>query len=61
MQSVVDALSGEKTELGGVDPSSIPGATMDASKRFIGRAGALERGNPVKNIDYDDEGKVNLP
>lgn len=61
MQSVVDALSGEKTELGGVDPSSIPGATMDASKRFIGRAGALERGNPVKNVDYDDEGKVNLP
>lgn len=61
MQSVVDALSGEKTELGGVDPSSIPGATMDASKRFIGRAGALEKGNPVKNVDYDDEGKVNLP
>ncbi len=61
MQSVVDALSGEKTELGGVDPSSIPGATMDASKRFIGHAGALEKGNPVKNVDYDDEGKVNLP
>lgn len=61
MQSVVDALSGKKTELGGVDPSSIPGATMDVSKRFIGLAGALERGNPVKNVDYDDEGKVNLP
>lgn len=61
MQSVVDALSGEKTERVGVDPSSIPGATMDASKRFIGRAGALEKGNPVKNVDYDDEGKVNLP
>lgn len=61
MQSVVDALSGEKTERVGVDPSSIPGATMDASKRFIGRAGALERGNPVKNVKYNDEGKVKLP
>lgn len=61
MQSVVDALSGEKTERVGVDPSSIPGATMDASKRFIGRAGALERGNPVKDVEYDDEGKVKLP
>lgn len=61
MQSVVDALSGEKTERVGVDPSSISGATMDASKRFIGRSGALEKGNPVKNVDYDDEGKVNLP
>lgn len=61
MQSVVAALSGETTERGSVDPSSIPGATMDASKRFIGRAGALEKGNPVKNVDYDDEGKVNLP
>lgn len=61
MQSVVDALSGEKTGRVGVDPSSIPGATMDASKRFIGRAGALERGNPIKDIEYDDEGKVKLP
>ena len=61
MQSVVDALSGEKTERVGVDPSSIPGATMDASKRFIGLAGLVEKGNPIKNVDYDDEGKVKLP
>ena len=62
IQSVADTINDEPIrEREGVDPNTVQGASQDETKQFVGMAGAIQRGNPIKGVIYDKKGNVELP
>lgn len=62
IQSVADTINDEPIrEREGVDPNTVQGARQDETKQFVGMAGVIQRGNPIKGVIYDKNGNVELP